>query len=849
MTACDLEVVIKEGTTSTALTNAWLYWLEGGRLQTLRVDDGAAVLAVATDRDVTLPRSYTASFTTTIGASADVFFSRGAKPIPDALVRPSLLTQRQVVLGIAAASRPAVARVTPGGAVNALQALPLGRVELALPLVFATLTAPVELSLTLMLFEPLVETPTEVDIYYRDGIPQKTAWFGQANAATLELTTIAAPAAQFRRRERHLKVAGSIAERVTGAKLALIDAAGNRIALKDANGAAVQEITATLGAAAAGKKPLSAALLPDDAGAAFGPVQLLVTSDGVTPPIVEAFFIHLIGAQVVMVDDTVANADGTRPGPVANEAQDVRVVDYLSSGHREERAVPNAEATLRTQLGNLSRQRRMQLFDIRADRERPLPGNVPVNVIQAEMPMFMAELELVGINRAQLEDLMRRRFMQLAATPNSLALSLRWKFNLEWRGPDNADLDGDAVAIPAFEQATNLEQAVTLALDTNTDPLQRKLTSVTLGSVENQPQPVIAPPNFPVAGRRAPRVRLANDDDSDLTRAWGRHAAAPVRPSIVIEWQPSVTDAGVERIRGGDGLIGLTSLTVDGTEVAPGLIVPRPTGVTPPAPGPGPAPPPPAPPIPAPPPANTPPAQAAKFRVRGLNPTAAQMDAIVDALVSDRFNQLTPNATARFLTMAEWQSATRRVVGHETGHRHFNRRVGRNDIGRIAFVRSLRVPPTAPTNTLFVYLHGKETDMPIFGAPHGYGAPQLDPPQNVEQVWDVVASLRRGVEIFMEDKAALALTDLGAAFPRPGTALDQRQKNLFLRAAVRRYNGGREFVFDATANDWFIRPSVSADRRNYPNEVLNTGTLVPYGDLGPPANLPRLTFLPVHFFL
>jgi hypothetical protein len=225
------------------------------------------------------------------------------------------------------------------------------------------------------------------------------------------------------------------------------------------------------------------------------------------------------------------------------------------------------------------------------------------------------------------------------------------------------------------------------------------------------------------------------------------------------------------------------------------------------------------------------------------------MDAIVDALVIDRFNRLAANATGRFLTIAEWQSATRRVVGHETGHRQFNRRVGRNDIGRIAFERALKVPPTARTSTLFVYLHGKETDMPIFGAPHGYGAPQLDPPQNVDQVWDIVTSLRRGVEIFMVEKAASALTDLGAVFPRPGTVLNRRQKNLFLRAAVRRYNGGREFVFDATANDWFIRPSVGADRRNYPNEVLNTGTLVPYGDLGPPTSLPRLTFLPAHFFL
>jgi hypothetical protein len=222
---------------------------------------------------------------------------------------------------------------------------------------------------------------------------------------------------------------------------------------------------------------------------------------------------------------------------------------------------------------------------------------------------------------------------------------------------------------------------------------------------------------------------------------------------------------------------------------------------------------------------------------------------MVDALVTDQFNRLPANSAGTFLTVDEWQRVTRLVVGHETLHRQFNRRVGANDVGRIQFRRSIKVPPTAPTATLFLYLHGKETDMPIFGAPHGYGAPQLDPPQNVEQVWDLLASLRRGVEILMVSKAGNALADLGAAFPQPGTALNQRQKNIFCRAAVRRYNGGREFVFDATANDWFIRPTVGVDRRPYPNQVLVGAGAVPYNDLEPPLSLPRLNYLPAHFFL
>lgn len=214
---------------------------------------------------------------------------------------------------------------------------------------------------------------------------------------------------------------------------------------------------------------------------------------------------------------------------------------------------------------------------------------------------------------------------------------------------------------------------------------------------------------------------------------------------------------------------------------------------------------------------------------------------VVDYLQSGMRQLATlPNPPLVAQLTAQSRQPARRVVGHESGHRQFS--TGGTTVGRIRFPRSIN-------GTAFTYVHGKELNTPIFGAPHGYGAPQLDPPggtalQRGDRIWDFVRSLGRSVEIFMVDKAGAAVTDLGGNFPAAGAALNRRQKNIFLRAAVRRYNGGREFVFSTAVGDYLIQPNVGASRRNYPNEVLNTG--VGYAAAGAQ---PAIPFTTADFFL
>jgi hypothetical protein len=605
-----------------------------------------------------------------------------------------------------------------------------------------------------------------------------------------------------------VKVSGFIAAGAQVVRLSLLDASGNPIQLRPSAGssASVPFIRVAPQAASGKQRGFNATLFFSDAANAFGPVQLLVESEGLTPPVASAFAGHLVGVQVALLQDD----DATAGAPI-DETADIAIIDYTDS------PAPAASTVI-----DSIRVRRMAPFAIAPGRQRnyTVPRSSPartLNLIRPEMPLWMAEAQLVGIQRAELEDLMTRRLTQLPNAPSNLRFSLSWDLRIQWDGPDSKD--------SGFSSRTNwsAQQQATLALDSNADPNAKRLAGVGAnGDVPAAFNPTVTALSFP-GPRRAPTVLVDN-----ASRAWGRHAGAASRPALVFQWQPSKNN-GQEEIHGGDGLLSLLSLQIDGQAVDAGLVLPRPTSDTAPTPDtaePDPnAPPPPPDPKLKPPAANSAIARVPTFRVRGQNPSRAQLANTVDALVADHIAANRDDWLSVF-TVAEWQDVARRVCGSESGFRHFaNVPFGDFLIG----VRSFGGKA-----------YGKQRDMSTFGPPHGYGLGQRDPPGSAAVVFDYLENARECVRLLMKDKAQVALADLRSAtatinLPTDVATFTRLHKNLFLRATVRRYNGGREFAPNAAGTAWDVSPSIKKDPTIfYCDNVL--GTSVPYETLIPTPN-------------
>jgi hypothetical protein len=403
-------------TTTAPLANAWLYWREGGTLTLLRTDPRGQVLSLRASGERTFPWEYTTRHNATAGAQVDLYFSRGTKPIPDAQLNAHLnIFHRRTVPGPAAAAGSAP--VAPNN-INTLALPP--PVSITLPNLLLALSTPAELSLWPLLWE----LPS--DTYEIDGLAQGAAlWTGSSLSVTENRP---APAPGPRPRERGLKIQGTIDARATGAILRVLDASGNVVQLRQSIGssAGAPEITATLGAAAGNTKPYDAAAFFANAANAFGPVQIFIESQGMTPPIVEAFALQLSGVQLALVDDHTANINGQHRGPVQGEADEIIIIDFLSS--------PAADVAA---ISAQTRARRMASYRTRS-RDRPLSATNATIVEKPEMPLWMGEFHLVGLTKSHLEDLMLRRSRQLATAPTSLRVHLDWKLTLSWDGPDIA---------------------------------------------------------------------------------------------------------------------------------------------------------------------------------------------------------------------------------------------------------------------------------------------------------------------------------------------------------------------------------------------------------------------------
>ncbi len=775
------------GVAAPALAKRWVYWRAGGATTVLRAGPDGVLHATSVPGS-TRPWDFTARFEATVGDPVDVASSAGARPLPPALLAtPGLLTPVVVLAGTG------------------------GRAQVDVPDRTVAVSTPAELGLW-----PLPhDLPT--DAYVQAGLPQGAALWttpagGNDGTNVAEGTPAPDPGAA-RPGTRGLRVRGDVEAAATTVRVRLLTAAGQPVALTpDPAGHPRTEVTATLPAPgpapAAGRQAFEAVLEAADPAATFGEIYLGVVADTPTGPVVEAFTGQLCGLQLALVDDPTP----TQPGAQTGEADEVVVVDFDAS--------PRDTPAL---LADQARTRRMVRYRI-ANEPRPLPaGGAPV--LRPRMPLWMGEVQLVGVTRTELEDLLRRRADRRGTPPGAPAgpfttrISFRWRLRLSWDGPDG----GSAAFGPPFPRP-NQRHAHTLDLPRNatvvtavlsyddhgrlTDPKGVVAPADPAGALPGALQPAPAAAPYPAAGRRLPAVRLGP------LRPWGRARGVAALPSLVVEFQPSVEDATGEVIRGGDGVLAIDDVSLDGTPVDPGS----------PAAG-GPAP-----------PAGSPLLRLPPVRVHGQNVPAATVEDVVRALVREYVAAHAAAAHIAALPAEGWAETVLRILRHESGgqYRQFDER----GPGRRPFRRQAGS-----------WWFGTENGMPLFGPPHGYGIGQLDlfdTPQrgaNDEEVWNWVENLRAAVRVVLADKALSAWTLIGLHVPAP---LDRRTRAVFQRETVRRYNGGTEFVW--TGASWAMQPSLqwldaAAPGRGphpnvlYPNQVLGTA-VVYYTDAAGAPNTP-----------
>ncbi|MDQ2643912.1 MAG: hypothetical protein M3020_08870 [Myxococcota bacterium] len=801
MTDVDVIVSIDNGASRAKLSNGWVYWKEAGAFQVLRAD-AQGLLFKFTSGERTRQDGYKTPFTSQVGNRAEVYYSQGARPLPEAVVTPALCAVTVPLSLSASLAALGPVHVTPGQP-NAIRRMPLA--EIRIPDSRISLTAPADEPC--LLFALLEKLDDPDDPYYTNGIQQGASWFTQR--ALQESGAPPAVAASVSQRPRGIRIAGAVPKAATKAILKILDAAGAAVSvLKDGSnlaGGTQQELELLLGKESGDVKEFTGTLFfPENTS--FGPMLFVIEPKGLTPPHVAGFAFHVAGAQTSLVDDFEANPNAQQPGPSKNVRDEVLVLDYTNSPSSQPGTTRADAAAARAAQRALGRVRRMVRYGIRNHNIKTVTFPATATPVlpagqgqfaATEMPCWMAGLELVGLDRAGLEDLMIRRATRPKDATVEWKLDLDWQLDVTWETPDRAATN-PTVQSPHRVSAS---QTVTVTLDAEPDVFKRRIANINQGVIQNAVTPAPAVIPFPVANRRLPVVRIA-DAGADNPRSWGRTGAPPL-PALSIEWQPILSVDGATGsapiIRGGDGLLSLRALKVDGKAADPGLVFPRvpPAGATP---------------TPAPPPA-APLILLPRFRVHGINLTPAQLADMVDVITEETFRRnVATSAFLNLLPLAIWKETARRIARHETGSRQYA-----TPGGAFSGVITIALGGTS-------FAHGKELDMPVFGAPHGYGIGQLDPPGNMDRCWDVEQNAREAVRRLMIAAGAAA----NGRFNFASATATTRERNIFHRDTVRRYNGGREFAPNATNTDFVIRPSVMTNPF-YPDDVL--GTRVPYEQL------------------
>lgn len=751
----EINLVVTQASSTTPLQNAWVYVLDGSSIHLLRTNQDGRVKSLAPGGDRTMPQDYTQTYTTTVGMTLNLYFSRGAKPIPD-----SILSGRSTIFW---------SRTVPAGTGGVSQII--------LPNILMSITRPDELSIWPLLWE--LPDDTYLTLGINQGRALWTSVIGSGDLTVRENGPAHVPGPnrpavgtdQVRPQERGLNVAGTIDARATGVRLQILDTSGALIQLKQSSTATtgVTEITVTPGTASGNTKPFEAAIYFMNSATAFGPIQILILSDGTTPQIIGAFTCYLAGLQLALVDDHDANLNGQIRGPIKTEQDERMIVDFLDSPQLN-----------RPAISDQTRARRMIAYQM-AIHDRALSSANNTLVPKPQMPLWMAELQILGMSQAQLENLMSRRQQFLSNNPTNLQFELQQILTLSWDGPDSGTMSPRQYV---YSEDFTVTQTVTINLTgghiANVNPQ---------GVVANAFTPAPTAMTFPVNNRRLPQCIV-----SGQTRIWGRQNTGTTLDTTIIEWQPRIESGGNEAMRGGDGLLKVESITIAGQRINGGLI-PSNAGTSPPPPG-------------------DPDLQLPRFRVRGLDPPGPA-NAFIDNLVEDYYNAHNTANRVTLLTLACWQETIRRIIHHESeGDHQFEFR----GAGRRSYKEKY---------------YGHEQDMPIFGAPHGYGYGQLDNPSVTHRIggdgaWSFFANIRESIHRIMGDKATDAYNHIRAHIPAP---VNQTIRAVYQREIVRRYNSGREFQWNNS--DWEINPtltqtvtqrgvSVLNPRLAYPNNVLGT---------------------------
>ncbi|MFL5350205.1 MAG: hypothetical protein ACJ8AT_35975 [Hyalangium sp.] len=501
--------------------------------------------------------------------------------------------------------------------------------------------------------------------------------------------------------------------------------------------------------------------------------------------------------------------------------------------HGEARKPPllaDARAKANIELVKQRRARRMVRYVIRGDQTRKFKGTGPL-VPHPQMPMFMAELHVFGVQKAPLEELLQRRKRSVPAISgltHSLRLEVNWRLVFNWKGPDTEAPASPPVGFvdehPAGYTLKDHEFRGIWTADKLKDVAQAVILSIgdddTLkvdgDAVKNAFDPVPVKLPFPVDTRRAPIVAIANRQ-----RAWGRASGAKSAAAMVVEWQVPTVDisSNLEIVRGGDGTLIVKSLTIDGQQIDRGNSATVASALSD--------------------------LHLVPFRVAGDNFAANPYNAedplakTIELVVGESYEKLPANHVAKNIDVSGWKLAYRRIVTHESGAKQFN---------------SSAFEDFRHWEGNMVWSYGQEKGMPLHGHPHGYTMAQVDPHPDHDAMWSYLEAIRAGSKVLF-DKANQARIDLnkranqanaayqakvanGTVTPQdqdPAASLNltiRKHREALLRGAVKRYNGGEEFIWGHPHGyvppeppeapppmSWVISPTT---KNNYPNMALNT---------------------------
>jgi hypothetical protein len=822
MATCEIFVDVVPaggGGAPSILTKAWVYLRDAGTITTLRTDARGMLIARIDGGPVDEWWLYSSPFRDQLGKTVELCFSRGELPIPTAQLPSAVFTQ--VTLQLRARQRRG--RVATGG--GTLNSLRLAEAIVELPDAQIAVTDPLELTPWMLQLQPLEVN----DPYYLEGLNQGQAAFKtdidltekefnpndrtQLPANSARLTTVAAaPAPSLDAPARGFLVRGTVGAGVNKVNLSIFNAAGNKVPLYA--GETLDPVDQVSAEVSTDDAPPSFAIpvfirdgMNGDGSldAHLGLVQIAITTEGLAAPLQDWFTVYFCAAQLALVDD--GDADTPTVGRALTGADELRVVDFD----------PPRAATAKAAKDN-ARARRLHAYAIRT---RVRAGD---QFPKQEMPQFMAELQLIGVRRADLGRMMQHAYFRQTGgvfdpfNPTiDMELSWRRSLSLFWKArnearyqtlPFNESADGSVVM--TFDDKGNLF-----------DPATNQPVPSTVTSPPNALRPAPVALTFPET-RRLPTVQFGQQ------RAWGRHRNANALETLVIEMQPAIPDA---TLRGGDGNLELTTLdfgvskpgqqvtdrtsmatsratrnfpssaqkvsdkvaarrgtsevgqSIEGIDVTPAVWMPT-------------------------------------FRVGGVNISQALVIQMLTDAVGKRFTGSDP--LLQFAPIQFWVETALLTVVPESGGAMFT----------VSGPRGTFLHPNR-TNGVF----GVEAGMPQFGPPSGYGVCQLDPPilpptpgAGDDRIWSYAENITAGLNLlrtaatqFLQEwrtgthftvVARKALSETVKAPPlikSPEAAVAWRQieqsqlgRAMLQRQITRQFGGGREFSFFATTGKWDI---------------------------------------------